>query len=156
MTAVLQNVSVHRWEILSRLFSFTFTLRYVCRWQTSMGTTSRSLHDRCLWNICWWICRRLFPSTWLSLSILTQTFDLFRWPTAVTSAKYRCVLPCVTFISVIYGPCDMANTITCCMVGSELDCCNSLLFNISTSILQALQRVQNISIVLWDLPDINK
>jgi len=39
--------------------------------------------------------------------------------------------------------CNIANTIACCIVGSKLDYCNSLLFNIQTSTLQKLQRVQN-------------
>jgi len=40
-------------------------------------------------------------------------------------------------------PCNIAKTIACCIVGSKLDYCNSLLFNIPTSTLQKLQRVQN-------------
>jgi len=36
-------------------------------------------------------------------------------------------------------PCDIANTTACCIVGSKLDYCNSLLFNNPTSTLQKLQ-----------------
>ena len=42
------------------------------------------------------------------------------------------------------------NTIACCIVGSKLDYCNSLLFNIPASTLQMLQRVQNnLACVVW-------
>jgi len=38
-------------------------------------------------------------------------------------------------------PCNTANTTVCCIVGSKVDYCNSLLFNIPTSTLQKLQLV---------------
>ena len=48
--------------------------------------------------------------------------------------------------------CNIANTIACCIIGSKLDYCNSLLFNFTTSTLQKLQRVQyNLARVVYDV-----
>ena len=38
---------------------------------------------------------------------------------------------------------DLAKTVSCCIVGSRLDYCNSLLYGISAKKVQKLQRVQN-------------
>ena len=40
-------------------------------------------------------------------------------------------------------PTDLAKTASCCIVGSRLDYCNSLLYEISAKNLQKLQRIQN-------------
>src|SRR5260221_9813350 len=40
-------------------------------------------------------------------------------------------------------PCDIANTIACSIMGSRVDYCNSLLYNVPNTSLQKLQRVQN-------------